>query len=66
MDNVDLKFFNVVNFNVDVRNIVSTLICRCAMSRRHINLKTTLKQRWNVCWVTFTVSELLKENQQGE
>ena len=42
---------NVVNFKVDVRNVVSTLVWRCAMSRRHINLKTTLNRRWNVCWV---------------
>ena len=43
--------FNVVNFNVDVHNIVSTLIWHCATSRRHINLKTTLNWRWNICWV---------------
>ena len=49
MDNVDSTLFNVVNFNVDVHNVVSTLIWRCATSRRHINLKTTLKRRWNVC-----------------
>ena len=32
---------------------VSTLIWRCKTSQRHINLKTTLKRRWNVCrrWV---------------
>ena len=48
--NVDSMLFNVVNFNVDVHNVVSTLIWRCAMSRRHINLKTTLKRRWNARW----------------
>ena len=42
---------NIVNYNVDVHNVVWTLIWRCATSRRHINLKTTLNQRWNVCWV---------------
>ena len=36
---------NVVNYNADVHNVVSTLILRCAMSRRHINLKTTLSRR---------------------
>ena len=52
--NSTLKYttlLNVVDFNVDVRNVVSTLIWRCAMSRRHINLKTTLNRRWSVCWV---------------
>ena len=51
--NSTLKYttlLNVVDFNVDVRNVVSTLIWRCATSRRHINLKTTLNRRWNVCW----------------
>ena len=53
-----LKLFNstllkVVNFNVDIHNVVSTLIWRCATSRRHINLKTTMNRRWNVCWVKF-------------
>ena len=42
---------NVVNVNVDVHNIVSTLIWCCTTSWRHINLKTTLNRRWNVCWV---------------
>ena len=42
---------NVANFNVDVHNVVSMLIWRCATSLRHINLKTTLSWRWNVCWV---------------
>ena len=51
--NVVSTLLNVVDFNVDVRNVVSTLIWRCATSRRHINLKTTLKRRWNVFWVAF-------------
>ena len=45
-------WLNVVNFNVDVHNVVSTLIWHCVTSRRHINLKATLNRRWNVCWVT--------------
>ena len=49
--NVVSTLFYVVNFNVDIHNVVSTLIWRCATSRRHINLKTTLNRRWNVCWV---------------
>ena len=50
-----LTLFNVVNSNADVRNIVSTLIWCCTTSRRRINLKTTSKQRWNVCWVVSKV-----------
>ena len=42
--------FNVVNFNVDVHNVVSMLIWLCATSRRHINLKTMLNRRWNIYW----------------
>ena len=42
-DDVDSTFFKVMNFNVDVHNVVSTLILRSTMSRRHINLKITLK-----------------------
>ena len=51
IDNVNLTLFNVVNFNVVVYNVVSTLIWLCMTSRRHINLKPKLKQRWNICWV---------------
>ena len=53
IENVDLTLFNIVSFNIDVRNVVLRLIWRCATSRHHINLKTTLKRRWNVCWVVF-------------
>ena len=45
------RCFDVVTFNVDVHNVVSTLVWRCTTSRRHINLKATLKRRSNVCWV---------------
>ena len=48
--NVVSKLFYVVNFSVDVHNVVSTLIWHCTTSRRHINPKTTLSRRWNVCW----------------
>ena len=41
---------NVAQFNVEKHNAVSTFIWRCATSRRHINLKTTLNWHWNVCW----------------
>ena len=44
---------SVANYNVDVHNVVSTLIWCYATSRRHINLKTRLNRRWNVCWVHF-------------
>ena len=42
--------FNVVNFIVDVHNVVSTSVWRCATLRSHINLKRMLNRRWNVCW----------------
>ena len=51
---INVVQFDVVqrcNFNVDVHNVISTLIWRCVTSRCHINPKTTLKRRWNVCWV---------------
>ena len=57
-DNVVSTFSNVVQVNDEKNNVVSalfyvvsTLIWRCATSRRHINLETTLNRRWNVCWV---------------
>ena len=49
INNADSTLFNIVNSNVDV-HVVSTLTWRCPMSQRQINLRTTLKQRWNVCW----------------
>ena len=54
----DSMLFYVVNFNVDVHNLVSTLIWRCATSRRHINLKTTLKRRWKVCWKPYLMIKI--------
>ena len=52
-----ITLWNVVIFNVDVHNVFSTLIWRCATSRRHINLKATLNRRRNVCWViSFCIS----------
>ena len=47
-----LTLFNVVNSNVDVHNAFSMFVWRCMTSRRHINIRATLKQRWNVRWVT--------------
>ena len=47
--NIVLTLFNVINLNVD--NVNSTLIWHFPMSRHHINLRTTLKQSWNICWV---------------
>ena len=55
--NVVSTLLNLVNYNFDVNNVVSTLIWRCAMSRLHINLKTTLSQRWSVCWVHFSIKK---------
>ena len=51
--NIVLISLNVVKYNVYVYNVVSTLIWRCATSRHHIKLKTTLNRRWNVCWDRF-------------
>ena len=51
--NIVSMLLNVVNYNADIHNVVSTLIWRCATSRRHINLKTTLNRRENVCWGVF-------------
>ena len=43
-----ILLFDVENSNVEIHNVVSTLIWCCPTSRRRINQKTTLKQRWNV------------------
>ena len=48
--NIYSRLFDVVNSNVKIHNVGSTLIWRCLTSRRRTNRKTTLKQRWNVCW----------------
>ena len=55
-DNVVSTLWNVVEFNVEKHNVVSTLIWRCATSQRHINPKTTLNPRWNVCWGFILIS----------
>ena len=52
--NVDSTLLDVVNFNVEIHNDVSMLIWRCPTSRRRVNQKATLKQRWNICWATDT------------
>ena len=39
------RWFDVVNFNVEIHNVVSTLIWRYPTSRRRINQKTTLKRQ---------------------
>ena len=46
---VDLTLFNVTS-NIEIHNVVLTLVWHCPTSRRQINQKTMLKQRWNVCW----------------
>ena len=60
-DNVDSALLDVVNSNYDIHNVVSTLIKRCPTPLRHINLKTTLKQRWNVYWYGKQPSQLVSE-----
>ena len=52
--NVDSTLVNVVNSNLEIHNVVSSLIWRCPKSRRCINRKTTLKQCWNVYWVAIS------------
>ena len=47
-----------------VQNVISTLIWNCATSQRHINLKTTLKRRWNVCWVVIIVKAGLSPSKE--
>ena len=61
--NVDSTLFTIVNFNVEVHNIVSTLIWGCPTPWRHINLKTTLNRRWNVCWVVESFFNMTKERE---
>ena len=52
---VHSTLFGVANSNIEIHNVVSTLIWCCPTSRCCINQKTTLKQRWNVCWEWFSV-----------
>ena len=49
--NDNSTLFDVFNYNVEINNGFSALIWRWPTSRRHINQKTTLKQRWKVFWV---------------
>ena len=68
--NVVLTLPNVVKIVVekgnihktDVHKVVSTIIWRCATSPHHINLKTTLKQRWNNVEMFVGLSILDAEN----
>ena len=57
--NVRLTLFNVLNFNIDIVNVVSTLIWHRLKSRRHVLLKTTLRPRWKVSWVLTNVAKRL-------
>ena len=52
--NVVSTLFYIANFKVPIQNVVSTLIWRCATLQHHINLKTMLNRRWNVCWEGYT------------
>ena len=68
IDNVNLMLFNIGNLNVDIHNVASTLIWRCATSRRHVNLNTTLKRSWNVYWevTTLAILKIIEQNIQIE
>ena len=57
VDNVYLTICNVVNFNVDIHNVVSTLIRHCPTSQCHITLTTTLRPCWKVSWVLTKVAK---------
>ena len=57
-----LNLSNVVNFNADIHNIVSTLIWRCPTSRSHVKPTTTLKQRLTICWGSAWVECVNKQN----
>ena len=57
VDNVGSTLFNVVNFNVDIHNVVSTLIWHVSTSRCYITLIATLRQPWYVCWVLKNVAK---------
>ena len=46
----ETQCWNFVNLNVDIHNVVSTLIWHCPASRRHIILTKTLRPRWKVSW----------------
>ena len=48
-----LTFFKSTLKQITLSRRCSTLIWCCATSRRHINLKKTLKHCWNVCWGGF-------------
>ena len=45
------KVETTLKYLLGSNNIVLMLIQRCATSQYHINLKTRLQRRWNICWV---------------
>ena len=47
----------IANLNVDIHNIVSTLIWEFPMSRGLITLTTTLRECWKVSWVLTNVAK---------
>ena len=49
IDNADSTLFNVINCNVDKHNVFSALVWCYLRLWRLVNLKISLKQRWNVC-----------------
>ena len=56
--NVDSTLLNVMSFNIDENNVLSTLIWRCQASQRYINLKTTLNNVEMFAEIKSTVNDL--------
>ena len=48
IDNGDSTSSNVVDFNGDVRNVISKLIWRISIPWRYIDLTSIIQQNWNV------------------
>ena len=57
--NVEKDKVDLALFNVDIHNVVSTLIWHCPTSRRNITLTTALRQRWKVSWVLTNIAKRL-------
>lgn len=49
IDNSDSTSSKVLDFNGDVRNVISKLIWRISIPWRHIDLTSIIQQYWNIC-----------------